>query len=92
MVTVDYFSNYIEMERLGSQTSPAMIKALQATFAPHGIPDTVVSDNGPTYASEEFSKFAATWEFNHVTTSPHYPQSNGKAESVVKRQNSAEES
>ena len=83
LVTVDYFSNYIEMEKLGNQTSPAVIKAFQATFARQGIPDTVVSNNGPAYASEEFSKIAATWEFNHVTTSPHYPQSNGKAESAV---------
>ena len=84
LVTVDYFSNYIEIDKLRSQTSQAVIKALQAIFSRHGIPDTVVSDNGPAYASEEFSNFAATWEFHHVTTSPHYPQSNGKAESAVK--------
>lgn len=83
-MVVDYFSNYIEMEKLRSQTSPAVIKVLKTIFARHGIPDTVVSDNGPAYTSEEFSKFAATWEFHHVTTSPHYPQSNGKAESAVK--------
>ena len=84
LVVVDYFSNYIEMEKLRSQTSPAVINVLKTIFARHGIPDTVVSDNGPAYTSEEFSKFAATWEFHHVTTSPHYPQSNGKAESAVK--------
>ena len=72
LVIVDYFSNYIEMEKLRSQTSPAVINVLKTIFALHGIPDTVVSDNGPAYASEEFSKFAATWEFHHVTTSPHY--------------------
>ena len=70
MVTVDYFSNYIEMEKLGSQTSPAMIKALQATFARHGIPDTVVSDNGPAYASEEFSKFAGIQPCYNLPTLP----------------------
>ena len=62
--------------------SPAVISALETIFAHHGIPYTVVSDNGPAYASEEFNKFAAAWEFNHVF--PHYPQSNGKAESTVK--------
>jgi len=58
-----------------------MIK-VQITFACHGIPDTVVSNNGPAYAFEEFSIFAATWEF---TTSLHYQQSNGKVKSAVKR-------
>ena len=40
---VNYFSNYIEMDKLENQTSPAVIKALQVTFAYHGIPDMVRS-------------------------------------------------
>lgn len=54
------------------------------TFGRHGIPGSLVSDNGPAYASDEFRKFATQWEFQHITTSPHYAQSNGKAESAVK--------
>ena len=34
--------------------------------------------------SEEFQEFAREWKFNHVTSSPYYTQSNGKAESVMK--------
>ena len=52
-------------------------------FARHGIPDIVVSDNGPQYSSHEFRKFAQTWQFNHVTSSPTYPQSNGMAERTI---------
>ncbi|XP_066289738.1 uncharacterized protein [Branchiostoma lanceolatum] len=44
----------------------------------------VVTDNGPQFASEEFKRFAKTWEFKHITTSPYHSQSNGKAESSVK--------
>lgn len=29
-------------------------------------------------------QFATDWEFKHVTSSPRYPRSNGKAESAVK--------
>ena len=57
---------------------------LKEQFSRPGIPDTVVSDNGPQFSSQEFHEFSLTWEFNHVTSSPHHPKSNGKAESSVK--------
>ena len=47
----------------------------------YGIPATCVSDNGGQFDSEEFSQ---KWQFTHVTSSPTYPQSNGKAEQAVK--------
>ena len=53
-------------------------------FLRFGIPEKVISDNGPQYDSQEFKKFAKTWKFEHVTTSPRYPQANGKAENAVK--------
>lgn len=43
-----------------------------------------MSDNGPEFASEEFADFAHLREFDNITSSPHYPQSNGKAEQAVK--------
>ena len=53
-------------------------------FARYGIPDTMVMDNGPQLTSAEFAVFAKTCMFEHVTTSPRYPQSNSKAENAVK--------
>ena len=84
VVIIYYYSNFIEVERTKNTSSQSVIQVLKTIFGRHGIPDTVVSDNGPAYASEEFKKFADDWESSHVTTSPHYPQSNGKAESAVK--------
>ena len=84
LVTVDYYSNFIEMDRLRETSSRSIIKALKTHFSRHGIPDVLISDNGPQYSSGEFHKFTQEWEFKHVTSSPHYPRSNGKAESAVK--------
>ena len=67
VVIVDYYSNFIEVERIKKTSSQSVIQVLKTIFGRHGIPDTVVSDN----ASEEFKKFADDWEFSHVTTSPH---------------------
>lgn len=84
LVTVDYFSNFWEIDYLPKATSNTVIQKLKAQFARHGIPDTLISDNGPQFDSSEFRNFAAKWHFEHVTSSPGYAQSNGKAEQAVK--------
>ena len=61
-----------------------MIQHIKSIFARHGIPEIVISDNGPQYSSEEFHQFSTTWEFVHKTSSPTDPQSNGFAESNVR--------
>ena len=48
------------------------------------MPDTLVTDNGPCFDSSEFAKFADQWNFQHVTSSLRYLQSNGKAENAVR--------
>ena len=42
-----------------------------------------MSDNGPQYSSEAYAAFARQFQFEHVTSSPRYPQSNGEAERAV---------
>ena len=84
LVISDYFSNYIDVEHVQSVTTRSIIKELKAGFEWFDIPDTLVTDNGPQFISEEVAVFARTWEFDHVISSPRYPQSNGKAENAVK--------
>ena len=40
-------------------------------------------DNGPCYSSREFHNFLSFYQVDHVTSSPHHPQSNGFAEALV---------
>lgn len=84
LLVVDYYSRYIEVQKLKSTTSASVITALKAVFSHHGIPAAVVSDNGPQYASQEMKEFSQSYGFSHITSSPHYPQSNGEAERAVK--------
>ena len=84
ITVVDYYSDFVEIDELSDTMSDTVIQVLKKQFSRHGIPDTVVSDNGSQFTSQEFHEFSLEWEFNHVTSSPHYPKSNGKAESSVK--------
>ena len=83
VIVVDYYSNYPEIAKLENTSSQQVIEKLKSIFARHGTPLTVVSDNGPQYSSRDFKEFAMKWEFNHVTSSPRYPKSNGMAERAV---------
>ena len=83
LLVVDYTSSYVEIAKLAATTSPDVILHLRSIFARHWIPEIVVSDNGPQYASYEFAWFAGEEGYIHVTSSPRYPQSNGKAERTV---------
>ena len=84
LITVDYLSNFWEIDRLYDLGSKAVINKLKSHFARYGIPSTLVSDNGPQFSSEDFAKFARKWEFDHYTISPRHSQANGKVESAVK--------
>ena len=84
LVTTDYKSNFWEIDHLPNTSSKTVIHKLKAHFARHGIPDTVVSDNGPQFSSSDFTHFSTKYGFEHTPSSPHYSRSNGKAESSVK--------
>jgi len=55
---VDYFSRWIEIARLSNQTSEEVILHTRSMFAHHGIPEVVVSDNGPQFSAELYAEFA----------------------------------
>ena len=83
LLMVDYFSKFPEVIKVKSTTSSAIIGAMKPVFARHGIPETLISDNGPQYVSAEFREFSTKYNFGHVTSSPYFAQSNGQAERTV---------
>lgn len=84
LIIVDYYSGFWEIEHLDSTVSSHVIRKMKMHFACYGIPDVVMSDNGPQFASEEYKRFSKMWKFELITSSPHHPRSNGKAENAVR--------
>lgn len=82
---MDYYSKYIELISLpNGYSANIVVTHLKSIFARHGIPLQIVSDNGPPFNSAIMKNFVVEWDIEHITTSPHFPQSNGQAESGVK--------
>ena len=84
VLVTDYYSRYIEVAKLNRSTAGEVILRLKSIFARHGLPEVVVSDNGPQYSSELFEQFAEDYQFEHITSSPYFPQANGEAERAVR--------
>ena len=84
LLIVDYYSRYIETALLREITAEGVIQQLKSIFARHGIPEKMISDNGPQFSSRAFSKFAKTYGFMQITSSLNFPQANGEAERAVK--------
>ncbi|XP_065075159.1 uncharacterized protein K02A2.6-like [Ochlerotatus camptorhynchus] len=82
-VMVDAFSKWPEVFRTQSVTTTATPNMLRETFSRYGNPDTLVSDNGTQFTSEQFQQYCRANGFTHLRTAPYHPQSNGQAERFV---------
>lgn len=83
LVVVDSFSKWPEVYKTTSTTSTKTIELLMNAFAQHGLPDTLVTDNGTQFTSREFASFCQGNGIDHVRSAPYHPQSNGQAEKFV---------
>lgn len=83
LVTIDYYSRFFELDWLPDTRAVTVIKKLKTHLSRYGICDICISDNGPQFVSKEFTDFAHHWNFEHKTSSPYFPRSNGLAEKSV---------
>ena len=77
-MVVDAHSKWAEVVEMVQTTTAHTITALRRIFATHGLPEQIVSDNGPQFLSADFEEFTRT---NGIK---YHPASNGEAERFVR--------
>ena len=83
LIIVDAHSKFIECHVVSTANSANTIVKLLQTFATHGFPSQLVSDNGTQFTSEEFAQFCRGNGIQHIRSAPYHPASNGLAERAV---------
>ena len=83
LIIVDAHSKWLDVITMNNITSENTILVLREVFATWGLPESMVSDNGPTFTSDIFKKFMAHNKVKHILSTPFHPSTNGLAERAV---------
>ena len=65
LLVIDYYSRFIEIVKLSTATSCDVINHLKSIFARHGMPEPLISDNGPQYSAELLNDFQKIWVYTY---------------------------
>ncbi|XP_041461610.1 uncharacterized protein K02A2.6-like [Lytechinus variegatus] len=84
LLVTDYYSKYPIIAKLTDTSSAAIARQMTGIFSLFGPPEEIVSDNGPQFVGKPFQDMCKKWNIKHITSSPHYPRSNGLAERMVR--------
>ncbi|XP_068205888.1 uncharacterized protein [Palaemon carinicauda] len=78
MKVLDAYSKWPEVILMKTTTSYVTVKELMQMFSTHGIPERIVTDNGPQFTLQEFNEFC---KVNASAT--YHPSTIGEAERFV---------
>lgn len=84
LIITDSYSKWPEVYEMSKVDSLNTIQKLRDCFARFGLPNTIISDNGTQFVSEEFKTFCKNNGIVHLTSAPYHPSTNGAAENSVK--------
>ena len=85
LIIADYFSKFPFIFPVALTHHQKTLRYLRDLFLTEGVPSVVITNNGPPFNGEEFKCFAREFDFKHQTSSPHFHQSNGFIEAMVKK-------
>lgn len=80
LTLVDAFSKYAQAYHLRDGTALSVVQALIKFFTHHGVPITIISDQGPEFTNQMFSEFTKLHKIEHHKALAHNPNSNAIVE------------
>ena len=80
LVIVDAYSRFPIAEIVRSTAAPTIIPKLDQVFAMHGLPEEIVTDNGPPFNSSDFERYLMTLGIKFDPSTPLWPQGNSEVE------------
>ncbi|KAI4881016.1 hypothetical protein NFI96_011261 [Prochilodus magdalenae] len=81
-VLVDSHSKWLEVVPMTTTTAAKTIEVLRNIFSSYGLPEEIVSDNGPQFTSQEYKNFLRSNGIKQTLVPVYHPASNGAAESM----------
>ena len=83
LLVIDAHSKWPEIIEMKVTTASKTIDEIRKLCAAYGLPEQIVSDNGPQFVSEEFATFTKMNGIKHIKSAPYHPATNGSAERLV---------
>uniref|UniRef100_A0A1A8QZH2 Gypsy retrotransposon integrase-like protein 1 n=1 Tax=Nothobranchius rachovii TaxID=451742 RepID=A0A1A8QZH2_9TELE len=83
LVLVDSHSKWLEVIQMKTTTAAKTIEVLRNIFSSYGLPEEIVSDNGPQFTSQEYKAFLQNNGIKQTLVPAYHPASNGAAERAV---------
>ena len=79
-VVIDAHSKWPEVFEMSNTSTTQTIAIFRKLFATYGLPEQMLSDNGPQFSSAEFEQFMKGNRVKHIRCAPYHPSSNGAVE------------
>ena len=83
LVDVDARLKWPEVVEMSTTMASQKVTVLRRMFSTNGLPEKLVTDNGPQFVSKDVATLCRSNGIKHICVSPYHLSSNGLAERLL---------